>query len=69
MKTDKFNEILETALSRIKSTLGHKSGEYSDNSNDDRLHNFRVIAHLFNLPIELIIAILAFKINYRTLMR
>lgn len=44
MKAEKFNEVVEERISKIKSTLVRKAAEYS--SDDDRLHNFKVAARI-----------------------
>ena len=41
MKTKDFNEVVERRLEHIKDILVSKGKEYADETNDDRLHNFK----------------------------
>lgn len=45
MKTERFNEVLESTINKCVRTLGCKAGEYAT---EDRLHNFKVAARLQN---------------------
>lgn len=47
MKTNRFNQIIDTQLDTCKSILQHKAKEYAT---EDRLHNFRVAADLQGVP-------------------
>lgn len=44
MKHDDFNKFLDDIVSRIKSTLGAKSADYS--TTDDKLYNFKLQARI-----------------------
>ena len=44
MKTERFNEILNSRLEKIRATLERKATEYVQN--DDRLYNFRRAARI-----------------------
>ena len=45
MKTERFNEVLESTINKCVRTLGCKAGEYAT---EDRLHNFKVAAKIQN---------------------
>ncbi len=45
MKTEQFNQIIETILEHCADTLINKAKEYAT---EDRLHNFKVAAGLQN---------------------
>lgn len=44
MNSDEFGNVLSAQIQRTIDTLGHKANEYADD--DERLHNFKVIAEL-----------------------
>lgn len=50
MDSEKFNEILEARLTKIKATLAVKAGQYA--TVGDRLHNFKVAARRLNCTPE-----------------
>ena len=45
MKSERFNEVLETTIKKCIDTLSVKSNEYAT---EDRLHNFKVAAEIQN---------------------
>ena len=47
MNTDKFNEVLNSRLDKIKTVLAKKAGEYV--KADDRLYNFRRASKVFGV--------------------
>ena len=47
MKTERFNQIINTQLGSCKDILQYKAKEYAT---EDRLHNFRVAASLQGVP-------------------
>lgn len=44
MNTNTFNEVVEAQIKLCTDILCKKAGEYADNENDERLHNFKSVA-------------------------
>lgn len=50
MRTEEFNAVVESRIEKIRSVLASKAVEYS--KNDDRHHNFKEGARIFNCTPE-----------------
>jgi len=65
MKHEDFNKFLEEILTKIKSVLANKSGDYS--SMDDKMFNFKLAAEIDGItPIE---ALRGMQLKHRTSIR
>ncbi len=48
MNTVEFEKVVNDQLNKCKDVMIEKAKQYADNTNDDRLHNFKIAATLQN---------------------
>lgn len=61
MTFDEFKDIFDIQVAYEDDLLNVKASEYADLDRDDRLHNFKKIAHLTGFPEHTVLSVLTAK--------